>query len=76
MSTTITLDDAFVEDSKTHAQAVNRSTSEQIEHWIKIGKVAEDNPDLTYEFIRDAQLAQEEVSVGKGIPYVRRTKRI
>lgn len=75
MSTAITLNDAFVEDSKAHAQAASRSTSKQIEHWAKIGKVAEANLDLTYGFIRDAQLAQEEISVGKGIKYTRRTKR-
>lgn len=75
MFTTITLNDAFVEDAKTHAQAANRSTSQQIEHWVKIGKIAEANPDLTYEFIRDTRLAQEEVSAGKGMPYVRRIKR-
>ena len=32
--------------------AVNSCTvPKQIEHWAKIGKVAEENPDLPYEFI-------------------------
>ena len=75
MATSIRFDDTFVEDVKIHAQAASRSTPKQIEHWARIGKIAEDNPDLTYEFIRDVLLAQEEVAAGRATKYVRRTKR-
>ena len=75
MATSIRLDDDFVEDVKIHAQVASRSAPKQIEHWAKIGKIAEENPDLTYEFIREALLAREEILAGKVTKYVRRTKR-
>ena len=46
MATSIRLDDDFVSDVKFHADAASRSIPEQIEHWAKIGRIAEDNPDL------------------------------
>ncbi len=75
MATSIRFDDSFVEDVKIHAQAASRSTPKQIEHWAKIGKIAEENPDLSYEFIREALLAREEIAAGRMTKYVRRTKR-
>ena len=35
-----------------------------MEHWEKIGKIAEENPDLTYEFIINILIAQQEVETG------------
>lgn len=75
MATSIRLDDEFVEDVKIHAQVASRSAPKQIEHWARIGKIVEDNPDLSYEFIRDALLAREEAEAGRVTRYVRRTKR-
>ena len=75
MATSIRFDDAFVEDVKIHAQVSSRSTPKQIEHWAKIGKIAEENPDLSYEFIREELLANEEIAAGRMTKYVRRTKR-
>jgi len=33
----------------------------QVEYWAKIGRIAEDNPDLPFSFIREILLAKEEV---------------
>jgi hypothetical protein len=35
-----------------YASVYTRSVSMQIEHWARIGKIAEENPDLPYAFIR------------------------
>ena len=35
------------------AEGVNRSTSGQLEYWARLGRAAEDNPDLPVEFIKD-----------------------
>ena len=43
----------------------NRSLAGQIEHWAKIGKIAEENPDLSYEFIKNILIAQEEAKAEK-----------
>lgn len=44
---------------------LNRTTPKQIEHWAKIGQIMEDNPDLHYEFVKQAIIAQAEREAGK-----------
>lgn len=58
--TTVNLSDSLVANAKRYAAAFSRSTPKQIEHWAKIGKIAEENPDLSYEFIQDILLALED----------------
>lgn len=75
MATSVRLDDAFVEEAQVYADAAKRSTPKQIEHWAEIGRIAEDNPDLPYNFIKDVLLATAEINAGKVTPYVRRRQR-
>lgn len=75
MATSIRLDDDFVEDVRIHAEAMSRSVPKQIEHWAKIGRIAEDNPDLTFSFINEILLAKAEMDNGKVKKYVRRKDR-
>ncbi|XBS70706.1 ParD-like family protein [Acerihabitans sp. KWT182] len=75
MSTSVRLDDEFVSDIKVYAEAASRSIPKQIEHWAKIGRIAEDNPDLPYSFILETLLAQSEVENKKVTRYARRTNR-
>ena len=74
MAISVRLDDSFVEEVQIHAEAAKRSVPKQIEHWAEIGKIAEDNPDLTYGFIKEALLATAEINAGKATKYVRRNK--
>lgn len=70
MSTTsIRLDKTLVEKASIMAKALNRTTPKQIEHWAKIGEMMEDNPDLSYEFVKQAIIAQAEKEAGKLEPY-------
>ncbi|WP_024529206.1 ParD-like family protein [Serratia fonticola] len=75
MAISIRLDDDFVSDAKVYAEASSRSIPKQIEHWARIGRIAEDNPDLPFSFISEVLLAQSEVMNKKATLYVRRTKR-
>jgi len=75
MAISIRLDDEFVTDVKVHAEAASRSVPKQIEHWAKIGRIAEENPDLPYSFILETLLGRSEVDNGRVTPYVRRTQR-
>ena len=75
MATSVRLDDDFVTIARVHAEAESRSLPKQIEYWAKIGQIMIDNPDLSYEFMRESLLATEEVKQGLVKPYVRRTKR-
>lgn len=65
MSQAVKLSSHVIEDARIISQALNRSISGQIEHWAKIGKIAEENPDLTYEFIKNILIAREEAKVAK-----------
>ena len=70
MSTaSVRLDQELVEKATIMAKAMNRSTPKQIEHWAKIGEMMEDNPDLPYEFVRQATIAKAELDAGKLEPY-------
>lgn len=57
---TVNLSDELVESAKIHARAFSRSVPKQIEFWAKVGKAADENPDLPYEFIKDIFLALED----------------
>ncbi len=45
------------------------TTDKQINHWAKIGKIAEENPDLSFEFIQSVLEARQEALNGKVEPY-------
>jgi hypothetical protein len=65
MPMAVKLSDRIVSDAQVISKAFNRSVAGQIEYWAKIGKIAEENPDLTYEFIKNILIAQQEVKAGK-----------
>lgn len=49
---------------------LNRSVADQIEHWARIGKIVEENSDLTWEIIKKIIIAQKEVNKGELDEYV------
>ena len=66
MSTSsIRLDQALVQKAAIMARAFSRSTAKQIEHWAKIGKMMEDNPELSYKFVRQVIISKAEKEAGK-----------
>jgi len=70
MAKTVKLSEEIVSDAKIMSKAFNRSVSGQIEYWAKIGKIVEENPDLTYEFIKSILISQQEAKARKLEPYV------
>jgi hypothetical protein len=62
MGTTIKLPDQLVAEAKSYGNVYHRSTPKQIEYWYRIGKIAEENPDLPYNFIKDILIAKGERS--------------
>jgi hypothetical protein len=65
MSIAVNLDEKLVNDARIQSKVLSRSVTKQIEHWAKIGHIAEDNPDLTYSQIKDILLGLEEYHSGK-----------
>jgi len=61
----VRLDQELIDKAAIMAKALNRTTPKQIEHWAKIGEIMEDNPDLSYEFVKQVIIAQAEKDAGK-----------
>lgn len=64
-TTSVRIDQELFDKAAIMAKALNRTTSKQIEHWAKIGEMMEDNPDLPYEFVKQAVIAKAEKEAGK-----------
>ena len=56
----IRLDGTLIGKAKIIGNALSRSPAKQIEHWAKIGRMMEDNPELPYEFVKNAIIAKAE----------------
>ena len=69
MATTIKLSDHIVDEARRYGAVYSRSTPKQIEYWLTIGKIAEENPDLPYSFIKDILLAKAEADDKATTPY-------
>lgn len=69
MSTAVRISEDLVEEAKIFSKIESRSITGQIEHWAKIGKIAEDNPDLTFKLIKEILIGIEELENGQGIEY-------
>ncbi len=69
MSTALKLSDELIELARPHAAAKHRSIPKQIEHWARLGKAVEDNPDMPFQFIKDTLLSIEEARVGQRTAY-------
>jgi hypothetical protein len=60
----VNLNDQLVKSAKTYSKALSRSVAKQIEHWAKIGQIAEENPDLSYNMIKGILLGLEDAASG------------
>ena len=61
----VRLDQDLINKATIMAKALSRTAPKQIEHWAKIGELMEDNPDLPYEFVKQAIIAKAEREAGK-----------
>ena len=51
MAIALKLSDDLINLAKRYAVAAHRSVPKQIEYWARLGKAAEDNPDLPIHFL-------------------------
>ena len=64
MSVNVKLSKALVERARSCGAVQHRSVPEQIEHWVRLGKLVEENPDLPFSLIRDILIADQEAPSG------------
>lgn len=65
MPTAGRVSDELVREARIFSKIDQRSITGQIEHWAKIGKCAEENPDLTYRLIKEILIGLEELEHGE-----------
>ncbi|MBK8640102.1 MAG: hypothetical protein IPN92_18120 [Chromatiaceae bacterium] len=65
MSINVKLSATLVDQAKRYATLQQRSLPKQIEFWTRIGKIAEENPDLPYSVIRDILISDQEEPIGE-----------
>jgi len=69
MSKAIKLSDQLINDASINGRAQHRSTPKQIEYWARIGKIADENPDLPLSLIKGMLVGIEENRSGEVSEY-------
>lgn len=60
MSRSVRINAALYREARAHAHAERRTIARQLEFWVRMGKAALDNPDLSTEFVKDLLIARAE----------------
>jgi hypothetical protein len=69
MGSAIRISDLLAKEAKIRSKVENRSLTGQIEYWAKIGKMAEENPDIPYSLLREILIGVEQLNSNEGIDY-------
>ncbi|MEE8342585.1 MAG: hypothetical protein V3R51_02170 [Gammaproteobacteria bacterium] len=69
MAKAIKLSDQLVNEATAYAKVEHRSTPKQIEYWARIGKIADENPDLPLGFVKDVLVGMQEAEMGNTSKY-------
>ncbi|MCD6280456.1 MAG: hypothetical protein J7J85_02460 [Deltaproteobacteria bacterium] len=69
MTSAIRVSEDLVKEAKIYSKVEKRSVTGQIEHWARIGKCVEENPDLTYALIKEILIGMAELEQGEYSEY-------
>jgi len=69
MATAVRVSEELLVEAKKFSRIDHRSLAGQIEHWARMGKCAEENPDLTYALIKEILMGLEELEQGERTEY-------
>jgi len=61
MAMAVRISEELADEAKKFSKIEHRSLTGQIEHWARIGKCSEENPDLTYNLIKEILIGIEEL---------------
>ncbi len=65
MATAVRVSGELMKEAKIYSKVDKRSITGQIEHWARVGKCAEENPDLTYNAIKEILIGVAELDQGE-----------
>ena len=69
MASAVRVSEDLVNEAKKFSRIDHRSVAGQIEHWARLGKCSEENPDLTYSLIKEILIGLEELERGEKTEY-------
>jgi len=69
MSTAIRISEKLAEEARKYSAVEHRSLTGQIEYWAMLGKSMEENPDLTFDLIKEILIGIEELERGEKTEY-------
>lgn len=69
MPTAVRISDNLLNEARKYSKIDHRSLTGQIEHWARIGKCVEENPDLTYDLIKEIFIGLAELEQGEKIEH-------
>ena len=69
MATAMRVSEGLVNEARKFGRINRRSLAGQIEHWARLGKCAEENPDLTYSLIKEILIGLAELDQGEKTEY-------
>ncbi len=69
MSTAIRLSTSLIEKAQAQAAINLRTTPKQIEYWALLGRIAEENPDLPLDFIKETLIGLDEIANNQTSPF-------
>ena len=69
MATAVRISEELVDEAKRFSRIDHRSLAVQIEHWARMGKCAEENPDLPYTLIKEILMGLDELGENEKTEY-------
>jgi hypothetical protein len=69
MATAVRISEALAGEAKKFGRIDHRSLAGQIEHWARMGKCVEENPDLPYSLIKEILIGLDELDQGEKTEY-------
>ncbi len=69
MPVTVRISKELLDEAKRFSRINHRSIAGQIEHWARIGKCAEENPDLSYSLLKETLIGLDELDCGEKTEY-------
>jgi len=70
MPKAVKISDELAANAAVYAKVESRSIAGQVEYWAKLGKLADENPDLPILFIKDILIGRAQIQDGQKTPYI------
>lgn len=71
MGIAVNLDEKLINEARSQSKVMHRSVPKQIEYWARMGRIAEENPNLSYSQIKDILLGLQDLEDGNVKEYKR-----